>query len=131
MNPRERIKKTLSHNQPDKLPVDFDGTHVTGIQASIVYKLRQWYGLDKTSAPVKVVEPYQMLGEIKDDLKEVLGADCTPLWGRTQADNGLFQELIISGCLCTPGISYKDQKRDLDLISRARKVVIKEHEKIT
>lgn len=82
MNSRERIKKVLAHNEPDKLPVDFGATHITGIQASIVYKLRQWYGLDDTPAPVKIIEPYEMLGEIKDDLKEIIGVDCVGLWGR-------------------------------------------------
>ncbi len=40
-----------------------------------VYKLRQALGLDEPGTPVKVVEPYQMLGEIKPDLMEALGVD--------------------------------------------------------
>jgi len=75
MNSRERINTALAHKQPDKLPVDFGSTAVTGIHVSSVYRLRQWYGLDKPKTPVKVTELYQMLGEIKEDLKEVLGCD--------------------------------------------------------
>jgi len=82
MNSRERIKTALSHKQPDKLPVDFGSTYITGMHASIVYKLRQHYGLDKPGTPVKIIEPYQMLGEVKDDLKKIIGVDCTPLFGR-------------------------------------------------
>jgi hypothetical protein len=33
------------------------------MHVSIVYKLRQAQGLDAPGTPVKVVEPYQMLGE--------------------------------------------------------------------
>ena len=81
MTSRERIRKAISHQQPDKLPVDFGATAVTGIHVSMVYKLRQFYGLDDPGTPVKVVELFQMLGEIKDDLKKLIGVDCATLEG--------------------------------------------------
>lgn len=71
--PRERIQYAISHKQSDKLPVDFGSTEVTGIHASIVYKLRKHFGLE--DRPVKIIEPYQMLGEIDDELKEAIGVD--------------------------------------------------------
>lgn len=78
--PRERIQCAISHNQPDKLPVDFGSTVVTGIHASIVSKLRKHFGLKDRS--VKIIEPYQMLGEIDDDLKEAIGIDVVNLEGK-------------------------------------------------
>jgi len=75
MNPRERIEKTLKHEEPDRVPVDFGGTFQSGIHVSVVNKLREYYGLSN-KVPVKVVEPFQMLGEIADDLKVLLGVDC-------------------------------------------------------
>jgi len=75
MNSRERITCALNHKSPDRLPVDFGGTSTSGIHVSIVYKLRQHFGLDIKGTPVKVIEPYQMLGEIKDDLKNLMGID--------------------------------------------------------
>ena len=80
MNSRERIKKSISHQKVDKLPIDFGSTPVSGIMATVVYKLRQYFKLDSPETPVKIVEPYQMLGEIKDDLKEILGLDCAGVW---------------------------------------------------
>lgn len=80
MNSRERIKKSISHQKVDKLPIDFGSTPVSGIMATVVYKLRQYFKLDNPGTPVKIVEPYQMLGEIKDDLKEILGLDCAGVW---------------------------------------------------
>jgi len=64
------------------VPLDFGGTAVTGIAASTVSKLRRALGLDAEDARVKVVEPYQVLGEIGDDLREALGIDTAPLTGR-------------------------------------------------
>lgn len=81
MTSRERIESTCRHKQPDILPVDFGGGFQTGIAVSIVYKLRQALGLDKPGTPVKVVEVYQMLGEIKPDLQEALGVDTVSVHG--------------------------------------------------
>jgi hypothetical protein len=73
MTGKERVQLTLNHKQPDCVPVDFGGTAVTGIHVSCVSALRDYYGLEKK--PVKVHEPYQMLGLIENDLKESIGID--------------------------------------------------------
>jgi len=78
---RERITAACDHRAPDRLPVDFGGGFQTGMAVSMVYRLRQRLGLDPSGAPVKVVEVYQMLGEIGDDLRDVLGIDTVPLYG--------------------------------------------------
>ena len=78
---RDRIATACGHREPDKLPVDFGGGFQTGIHVSMVYQLRQALGLDKPGTPVKVVEVYQMLGEITDDLREALGIDTVPVHG--------------------------------------------------
>jgi hypothetical protein len=70
---RERLVTTLNHKQPDRIPIDFGGTSVTGIHASTVAALRDYYGLEKR--PVKVHEPSQMLGLVDDDLKDAMGVD--------------------------------------------------------
>lgn len=78
---RQRIATTCAHRQPDKLPVDFGGGFQTGIHVSMVYKLRQALGLDRPGTPVKVVEVYQMLGEIAPDMRDALGIDTVNLGG--------------------------------------------------
>lgn len=70
---RQDIIESLNHRRPAKIPVDFGSTAVTGIHVSIVEALRRHYGLE--DRPVKVTEPYQMLGEVDTELKEVLGVD--------------------------------------------------------
>jgi hypothetical protein len=81
MTSRERIQTTCAHRQPDKLPVDFGGGFQAGIHVSMVYKLRQALGLDQPGTPVKVVEIYQMLGEVAPDLQAALGVDVVSLHG--------------------------------------------------
>jgi hypothetical protein len=81
MTSRERIQTACSHRQPDKLPVDFGGGFQAGIHVSMVYKLRQALGFDQPGTPVKVVEVYQMLGEVAPDLQAALGVDVVSLHG--------------------------------------------------
>lgn len=81
MDMREKIKKYLNREKIDLIPVDFGSTPVTGIAVNIVSKLRDYYGLPNET-PVKVIEPYQMLGEIADDLKEIIGINFTNLQGK-------------------------------------------------
>src|SRR3989304_1690285 len=75
MNHRQRIEAAINHRQPDRVPLDLGATTVTGMQVSSVYKLRQALKLDRPGTPVKVTEPYQMLGEIAPDLLDALGVD--------------------------------------------------------
>ncbi len=70
---RERVLTTLDHRPPDRIPIDFGGTPVTGIHVTVVSALRDHYGLEPRL--VKVHEPYQMLGLIDDDLKQAMGVD--------------------------------------------------------
>jgi hypothetical protein len=81
MTSRERVRCSLNHREPDRIPVDFGASPTTGIHVGVVYRLRQAYGLDAPGVPVKVVEPYQMLGEVAPDLMECLGIDVAGLGG--------------------------------------------------
>lgn len=81
MNSRERVLMALNHQQPDVVPLDLGGSATSGMQVSSVYLLRQALRLDPPGTPVKVIEPYQMLGEIKPDLIGALGVDVVPLSG--------------------------------------------------
>jgi len=79
MTSRERLDAALHHRQPDRIPIDFNGTAVTGMHVKCVIGLRRHYGLEDRL--VKVHEPYQMLGWIDDDLQAALGIDVEGVYG--------------------------------------------------
>ena len=79
---RERVQAALEHREADRTPLDLGGTHQTGMHVDSVYKLRQALQLDPPGTPVKVEDPYQMLGEIEPDLLDALGVDAVSLRGR-------------------------------------------------
>ena len=81
MNSRERVNLALQHKEADRVPLDLGGTTVTGMHVSTVYRLRQALGLDKPGTPVKIIEPFQTLGEIKPDLMAALGINVVVLAG--------------------------------------------------
>ena len=82
MNSKDRVNAALNHKSPDRVAVDFGSTAVTGMHVTCVAGLRDYYGLEER--PVKVCEPYQMLGEIDNDLMEILGIDVI---GLSPSDN--------------------------------------------
>ncbi|MEI8314355.1 MAG: uroporphyrinogen decarboxylase family protein [Verrucomicrobiota bacterium] len=82
MTSRERLQLALNHQQPDRVPVDFGGTAVTGVHAAALSRLRQAV-LGEPNYRVKVIEPYQMLGEMDEPLRHALGIDVVGLIPRT------------------------------------------------
>jgi len=70
---RQNFLSAINHRQPERVVVDFGSTSVTGVHVLIVEKLRDYFGLEKR--PVKVTEPYQMLGEIDNELVDAMGID--------------------------------------------------------
>ncbi|NMC38586.1 MAG: methyltransferase [Bacteroidales bacterium] len=76
---RQNFLMTINHQQPERVVVDFGSTAVTGIHVRIVEKLSDYYGLEKK--PVKVIEPYQMLGEVDEELIRAMNIDVIGLIG--------------------------------------------------
>ncbi len=74
MTPRERLNAALNHQPVDRLCADFGAGGQTGIGVCAVHRLRQTLTGDKQWR-VKVNEPYQMLGEIDETMRRILGLD--------------------------------------------------------
>ena len=78
MNARERFRMAINHEQPDRPPLDLGATWVTGISASVYARLRAALGLP--ARPPRIHEPYQLLGDVEEDVRERLGVDVIGLW---------------------------------------------------
>lgn len=115
---RYNFLRTLNHQEPNRLVVDFGASTVSGIHTLVVKKLRSYYGLEKR--PVKVIEPYQFLGEVEDDLQDALGVDVAGIiaprnmFGHRQVKWKEFrtpwgQEILVPGEFSTT----RDEKGDV------------------
>lgn len=69
---KENLRKALNHEE-GPIPLDLGSTAVTGIHVSVLAEFRNHFGLG--NAPVKVFDPYQMLGLPDDDILTILGVD--------------------------------------------------------
>ena len=78
MTSREKIRKAINHEEPDRIPLDLGSTLVTGIQASIYAKLKR--ALNLKDQPVKIIDPFQMLAYVEPEVIEKLGVDTVGLW---------------------------------------------------
>ncbi|MFP4409471.1 MAG: methyltransferase, partial [Spirochaetaceae bacterium] len=79
MNGRELLQQALSHKE-GRVPIDFGSLPVTGIHCSVVEQLRTHYGLEER--PIKIFEPFQMLGLIEEDLKQAMGVTVEGIYPR-------------------------------------------------
>lgn len=79
MNSKEQFLKTINHKQPDRIVVDLGSTAVTGIHVRAVSLLHKYLGLEQK--PVRIIEPFQMLGEVTEELIDSLGIDVIGAWG--------------------------------------------------
>lgn len=78
MTSLQRLTATLNHTSPDRVCVDLGAAPTTGIAASMVSRLREAV-LGEKGYRVKVIEPYQMLGEVDETLRKALGIDVVGL----------------------------------------------------
>lgn len=79
LSSREKVERAINH-QEGPVPLDIGMFPTSGIHVSTMEQLRDYYGLEKRTP--KILEPYQMLGMVEDDLREVLGIDTKPLWSQ-------------------------------------------------
>jgi hypothetical protein len=79
MTSRERVRKALNHDEPDRVPVDFGSSAVTGIHVTALDGLIKKLKLRPRT--VKAYEPMMMLGLVDTDVIAALGGDIIGLHG--------------------------------------------------
>ena len=80
MNSRDQFLKAVNHKQTDRVVLDLGATPVTGIHVQAISKIRRYYGLQRK--PIRVIEPFQMLGEVGWELIDSIGIDVIGAWGK-------------------------------------------------
>jgi len=96
MNSKERFDLTVNHKEPDRLVVDMGATAVTGVHVLALENLRKYFGLEPK--PVRVIEPFQMLGEVDQELIDAIGIDVVGAWGKNNMfgfyNHAPFKEIV-------------------------------------
>ena len=69
----ERVRASLEHREPDRVPYDLGGSHVTGIHQKAYRRLRKHLGLPDRE--VVIEDPIQQLAKVDEDVKGRLKVD--------------------------------------------------------
>jgi uroporphyrinogen decarboxylase len=83
MNSRERVKTALNHKEPDKVPFDLGGTVLTSVHVSTYQRLRDLLGLPERE--IGVMDIFQQIATVDDDVREALGCDVRNVAPRSSA----------------------------------------------
>lgn len=70
---RERFIQTIHHQDPGQVVVDLGAASTTGIHAEALSNLRNYLGL--TPKRERISEPFQLLGEVDEEIRKALGID--------------------------------------------------------
>lgn len=74
MTSRERVLKSLNHEEPDRVPVDLGGTPgATGIHAIAYNRLKKALGIK--GGKTKIYDPWQQLAKPEPEVLRKIGAD--------------------------------------------------------
>ncbi|OHB77773.1 MAG: hypothetical protein A2W31_14060 [Planctomycetes bacterium RBG_16_64_10] len=77
MTPRQRVLQALSHQPPDRVPVDLSGHRSSGIAAIAYARLRDYLGLEQR--PIRVYDVQQQLAIVDDDVLDRFHIDTIEL----------------------------------------------------
>jgi uroporphyrinogen decarboxylase len=98
MNSRERVNYSLSHREPDHVPLDIGGSDVTGIHRDAYKQLARYLGFKED---VSICETFQQVALPDEALLQKFEVDVRPIfpnnpnnWDLTLKDSGLYTTLI-------------------------------------
>ena len=99
MTSRERVRKALNFEKPDRVPIDLGGMRASGIASAVYEKLKKRAGID---TPTKILDKMQLLAQVEPEVLERFHIDVVPLdagvaaWQMSDASEGL-EKLLFSG----------------------------------
>jgi uroporphyrinogen decarboxylase len=79
MTSKERVIRAITHRETDRIPLDLGATLVTGIHAYSYSRLKELLGLSK--GLVEIIDTFQFLARVEDEVLERFGIDVLPLFG--------------------------------------------------
>ncbi|MBM3702165.1 MAG: hypothetical protein FJW63_04090 [Actinobacteria bacterium] len=71
MNARERVRTTLSHKEPDRVPVD-NNPVLSGMHEIAYKNLLKYLNLEDE---IRICDPVQRLAQVKEEVMNILGVD--------------------------------------------------------
>jgi len=106
MNSRERVFKTLNHEEPDKVPIDIGGTSCTTMIEPVYKKLLKRYHINNHK--YGIIHSVMRSVDICEEVKDFLGSD-TDIICLNEPSGGRIK-LTTNGFVDEWGINYRRSK---------------------
>jgi len=112
MNSRQRVIASLSHQQPDKVAIDFGGHRSSGIAAITYAKLKKALGIP--SGDIYVYDMVQQLAIVEPEVLDAVGADVVELGRAFLQKNSDWKDWVLpNGTPCKiPGYINIEKRAD-------------------
>lgn len=98
MTPRERVRKALNREEPDRVPIDFGQDFHNGINEVAYQNLRAYLQMD-TSAPIRIYDLMQRLAVVDEPILERFHVDTRYImansnqnWTQAVESDGSFED---------------------------------------
>jgi len=97
MNSRERIRRAVAFERPDRIPIDLGAIRASGVNAVVYDRLKKRMGIHTST---KIHDSMQILAEVELEVLERLHADVVPLeaatadWAERDASEGVTRRLF-------------------------------------
>lgn len=118
MTSRERVLTTLSHRQPDRVPIDVSGHRSSGISAIAYAQLRQHLGLPEKT--IQVYDPIQQLAIVHEDVLQLFKVDTIELGRAFALEPQHWQDWTLpNGAPCQIPAWVKTERVDGEWVIRA------------
>jgi len=94
---RERVRKALNFEKPDRVPIDLGAMRASGIASRVYAGLKRHLGID---TPTKVFDPMQILAAVEPDVLDAFHVDVVPLdvalagWQLAETATGIRKRLF-------------------------------------
>lgn len=93
MTGRERLRTTLSHREPDRVPFDLGGSVISGVGAGAYRRLIA--KLNLAPRPIRIQSLYSQTAELDEDVLQILDVDTRPT--DIYAPDGFEPKLFVRG----------------------------------
>ncbi len=81
---RERVRFSLNHQEPDRVPIDLGGTYQTSIVSGAYAKLLKYLNIEDD---IEIIEPIARLVDIKKSILDLFGVDTIQIVPNSLSNN--------------------------------------------
>lgn len=109
MNSRDRLLASINHKQPDKVPIDFGSSTVTGISAIAYNNLKKLLKIEK---PTRVFDVVQQLANVDMEIIDLFGVDALDINRLSSNSKDWYNVVLADGSIAEYPDWYRPVKED-------------------